>query len=320
VPARPPLVLPRALERGGTIGVCSPAGPITAEEIAWGVDWLRAEGFTVVCAPHLHARRGYLAGSDDDRMADFLRLLRDPDVHAILATRGGYGSGRFAGRLAPEELRAARKLLIGHSDMTTVALYQLRACGLASIHGPMLQRDDLSAASRARVLSLACGEPGGLAPLRGTPVRGGVVEGRLVGGNLTMLCASLCMPWEIDADDAILFLEDTAVQPYALDRLLSQLRVAGTLRRVRGIALGQFVYATSTKYPEVTALDVLVDELSAAQDGPIVADLPFGHVAEHMALPFGTLARLDGAAGTLAPLASPVSRADGEHDGAAERA
>jgi muramoyltetrapeptide carboxypeptidase len=303
---RPPAVLPRALVRGGVIGVCSPAGPISADEIRWGIDWLRGEGFEVICAPHVHARRGYLAGTEDERFGDFAALLRNPEVGAILPTRGGYGCARWLARLSPDELLRARKLVIGHSDMTALALYQLRTCGLASIHGPMLQRGDLTPRARRRVLELACGEAAALEPLRGEGVRGGVAEGRLVGGNLTMVCASLCTPWEIDTDGAILFLEDTAVQPYAIDRLLSQLRAAGTLERVRGVALGQFVHADSSKYPEVTARDVLVSELSTAQAGPIVADLPFGHVADHLALPFGTLARLSGDAGTLTPLASPV--------------
>ena len=300
------LVRPRPLRRGGVIGLCSPAGPIDADEIAWGIAWLRDAGFEVRCAPHLHDRRGYLAGSDADRYGDLVGLLRDPAVDAILATRGGYGCGRFIDRLPADELRRTRKLVIGHSDTTALACYQLVNAGLGSIHGPMLQRDDLTAAAREHLLAMACGEPAALAPLRGESVRGGVADGPLVGGNLTLLCASLGTGWEIQTEGAVLFIEDIAVQPYAIDRALWQLRAGGKLAAASGVAVGQFVHATSPRYPEVTARDVLIAELSDALVGPIVVDLPFGHVADNWAVPFGARVRLDGDAGALTPLEAAV--------------
>jgi muramoyltetrapeptide carboxypeptidase len=300
------LLRPHALTRGGTIGICSPAGPLDEAQLHEGDAWLRREGFEVVVAPHVLTRRGYLAGHDEERLGDFLELLRDPAIDAILFSRGGYGTARWLPRLEAGELRAARKLVIGYSDATSVCLFLRRCAGLASIHGPML-RSDATPAARARLLALACGEPDGQAPLAGEAVRGGAVEAPLVGGNLTLVTGSLGTPWEIDTHGAILFLEEVSEQPYAIDRFLTQLRNAGKLEHVAGVALGRFANCESERYPEVSSADVLREIFEAAFKGPIVTGLPFGHVADNLALAVGVRARLDGGAGTLTLLEPAVA-------------
>ena len=125
------LLRPHALPRGGTIGVCSPAGPVEDAQLREGSAWLAGEGFEVVITPHTLTRRGYLAGSDEERLGDFLDLLRDPAIDAILFSRGGYGTARWLPRLEAGELRAARKLVIGYSDATSVGLFLRRCAGLA---------------------------------------------------------------------------------------------------------------------------------------------------------------------------------------------
>jgi muramoyltetrapeptide carboxypeptidase len=300
------LVRPHALPRGGTIGICSPAGPIDDAVLHDGLAWLRSEGFEVVCAPNALERRGYLAGTDDERLADFLELVRDPAIDAILFSRGGFGTARWLPRVSAAELRVERKLVIGYSDATSVSLFLRRCAGLASIHGPML-RSDVTKEASARLLALACGEPEGLAPLVGEPLRGGCVEAPLVGGNLTLVAGSLGTPWEIDTRGAILFLEEVAEQPYAIDRSLTQLRNAGKLASLAGVALGRFARCESERYPEITSADVLREVFASAFGGPIVAGLPFGHVPDNLALGVGVGARLDGDAGTLTLLETPVA-------------
>ena len=307
------LLRPRALRRGGTIGVCSPSGPVDPEVLEGCAQWWRAQGFQVRLAPHALARRGFLAGSDAERLGDLLALWRDPGVDALVSSRGGYGLMRLLDRLPAPELRRARKLFIGHSDATALLLFLRERCGLASLHGPMLQRGDWSAESRARMLELACGEPGFATPLCGKGLRGGTARGPLVGGSLSLVTASLGTPWEVDTRGAILFLEDVGEQPYALDRLLVQLRAAGKLDSASGIAIGQLVNCESQRYPEVSSRDV-IDEvlgaLGAGERGAAVVDLPFGHIADNRALPVGTLAELDGEAGTLRLLEPAVERSE----------
>jgi muramoyltetrapeptide carboxypeptidase len=296
---RRPLLRPRALGERATIGVCAPAGPVDPERLAQGIAWLEREGFSVRCAPHVEARNGFLAGADDDRLSDLLELVRAPDVAAVMCARGGYGVTRLLRRLDPDELRRSRKLVIGHSDATALCGLLRERAGLASLHGPMLNRDDLTPSAGARLIALLRGDPLGLEALRGKGVRGGVAAGPLVGGNLIMLASSIGTPWEVDTRGALIFLEEVSEQPYAIDRLLGQLRDAGKLAACAGVAVGQLVQCTSQRYPEPSAVDVMRGVLEAEVRGPVVLDLPFGHVADNHALPVGTRAELDGERGEL---------------------
>ena len=282
--------------------MCAPSGPIEDDALDAGLAWLAAQGHPVVVGKHVRARTGYLAGTDEERLADLVSLVHDPQVGAILCARGGYGVSRYLARVDPRELRRARKLVCGYSDATHLLCYLQARAGLASLHGPMLERTDVTAEARARQLALMRGEPAGLASLSGRAVRGGAVEGPLVGGNLKMLHSSIGTPWEPVVDGAILFIEEISEAPYAIDRALVHLREAGWLAKVRGVALGQLVRCESTRYPGPSAGEAAREVLAAAVNGPIVEDLPFGHVADNRALGVGVRARLDGDRGTLAAL------------------
>jgi muramoyltetrapeptide carboxypeptidase len=296
---RRPILRPPALGEGAVIGVCSPAGPVDPERLAQGVAWLEREGFRVRCAANVAARCGFLGGTDEQRLADLLELVRAPEVAAVMCSRGGYGVTRVLARLDPAELRRSRKLFIGHSDATALCGFLRERAGLASLHGPMLNREDLSPASAKRLIALLRGDPLGLEPLAGKPLRGGRASGPLVGGNLVMVAGTLGTPWEIDTRGAVLFLEEVSEQPYAIDRLLGQLRDAGKLAAAVGVAVGQLVQCESQRYPEPSAVDVVRGVLEAEVRGPVVLDLPFGHVADNHALAVGTRAELDGDRGEL---------------------
>jgi muramoyltetrapeptide carboxypeptidase len=300
-----PLLRPRALPRGATVGVCAPSGPVNPECVAAGVAWLESEGLRVRAGSHLHERRGYLAGDDASRAADLLDLVRDPEVAAIVLARGGYGLPRLLDGLDARPFRRARKPIVGYSDATALLLWLRRRAGLAGLHGPMLERSDVSAASRARLLALLRGEPAGQAPLEGSSLARGRAAGPLVGGNLKMLVASLGTPWEIDTRGALVFFEEVNEPPYALDRMLVQLRSAGKLAAAAGVAVGALVQCESERYPEVGACDVLRELLPASVSGPVVIGLPFGHVADNRALGSGIPAVLDGDRGTLS-IPAPV--------------
>lgn len=300
---------PRALRPGAAIGVCAPAGPVNPEVLDACLAWLSEQGHPIVLGKHLRARAGYLAGGDAERLEDLLALVRDPNVAVILCARGGYGVGRILRGVPPLELREARKLVVGYSDATLLLSFLHRCAGLASLHGPMLEREDVTPAARARELALMRGEPAGLAALTGRPVREGVVEAPLVGGNLKLLQASIGTEWQVDLRGAVLFLEEVSEAPYSLDRALVHLREAGVLDGVRGVALGQLVRCESERYPGASAGETVREILSSSIDGPIVEDLPFGHVADNHALGVGVRCRLDGARGELA-LLEPVVEVD----------
>ncbi len=297
---------PLALPPGSTVGICAPSGPVDAAALESGLGWLDRVGYRTRCAAHLRDRCGFLAGSDEQRLADLLELIRAPEVRAIMLARGGYGLGRLLGRLDPREIRRARKLFIGYSDATLLLLWLSRRVGLAGVHGPMLERSDTTAEARERLLELLRGGAGRMVPLEGAPLQQGRSRGRLVGGNLTLLAGSLGTPWEVDTRGAILFFEEVGEEPYAIDRTLMQLREAGKLREARGVAVGQLVDCASERYPDVTARHVVAEILKAEVEGPIVEDLPFGHVADNRALGVGIAAELDGNLGTLTLLCPVV--------------
>ena len=289
--------------------MCAPSGPVEDESLDAGLAWLETQGHPVVVGKHVRARAGYLAGSDEERLEDLVSLVHDPQVGAILGARGGYGVSRYLARVDPRELRRARKLVCGYSDATHLLCYLQARAGLASLHGPMLERTDVTADARARQLALMRGEPAGLAPLAGRAVCAGVAEGPLVGGNLKMLHSSVGTPWEPNVDGAILFIEEVSEAPYAIDRALVHLREAGWLAKIRGVAIGQLVRCESTRYPGASAEDAVREILAGAVHGPIVEALPFGHVADNRALGVGVRARLDGDRGLLTQL-SPVVEVD----------
>ena len=288
----------RRLRDGVRIGVCAPAGPVSTETLDAGLRWLDECGVEVRCSDHLRQRSGFLSAEDSQRLADIESLLHDPEVGVILAARGGYGITRILDRIDVPHFIRERKLFIGYSDATALSL-RLLAEGLCSIHGPMLEREDASREARERLLALARGHDAGLTPIEGKTIVGGRAEGILVGGNLKLLAASLGTGWEIQTDGAVLFFEEVAEQPYAIDRSLQQLREAGKFRGVQGVAVGALVDCESPRYPEVSACDVIRDVLVSEVDGPIVAGLPFGHIADNRALGVGVQAELNGNDGTL---------------------
>src|SRR5262245_22053470 len=166
-----------------------------------------------------------------------MQWVDDGEVAALLCARGGYGAQRMLGRLDAARVRKARKPLIGFSDVTTVLLWQLRHAGLVGFHGPMFDRDEGPAQDELeRLARVLAGEPA--PPLHGRPRGGGRAEGRLVGGSLTLLAASLGTPWELDTRGAILAFEEIGEKPYALDRDLTHLAVAGKLEAAAGFAVG----------------------------------------------------------------------------------
>ncbi|MFQ5697433.1 MAG: LD-carboxypeptidase [Myxococcota bacterium] len=312
--SRPALIRPRPAPRGSTVGICAPAGPVDPQALERGVAWLESQGYRVRLARHLRQRQGYLAGRDAERRSDLLELVRAPEVRAIVAARAGYGTGRLLGGIDPAELRASRTAVIGYSDVTQLLVYLRERAGLASIHGPMLERSDLSEPARERWLALLRGEPAALAPMAGKRLRPGRARGPLVGGNLRTLVASVGTPWQPHLEGAVLFFEEVNEPPYALDRMLVQLRESGQLARVAGVAVGQLVDCESDRYPGVSARDVIDELLAPAVDGPIVVDLPFGHVADHHALGVGVTAEIDGDEGRLRML-EPVVESLGAEEG-----
>lgn len=296
-----PFRKPRALRRGATVGIAAPGGPVDAERVAAGAALWEAAGFRVRRRDDLTARRGYLAGDDERRAAELMQLVADPEVGAIVCARGGYGCDRLLPLLDPEAFRAAAKPLVGYSDVTALLLWQRRCAGLGGFHGPMLERGGEQLPEMlASLVGQLTGEAEVPEALVGTGRGGGSAEGPLVGGSLTLVAASLGTPWEIETEGAILLLEEVAERPYRVDRMLQQLRGAGKLRGLAGIAFGDLATCVDDRYG--TTVGEVVAEVVTPLGVPCVTELPFGHVRANRTWPIGGRAKIDGSTGELAIL------------------
>ena len=283
------------LREGDLIGVIAPAGPGAADTLPAVSALYARQGYRVRLYPGCQAETGYLAGPDALRLADLHAALADDDVAAIHCLRGGYGSLRLLDGVDAALLRRKPKLLIGYSDITALhALWALH--GLPSLHAPMPasdlikpgREDDEAALFHLLRHGLQAGtvlapalEPGALC----VP---GEATGRLIGGNLSLVAALLGTPWAWQARGAILFLEDINEEPYRIDRLLTQLRLAGVLDAVGGIVLGSF---TEKAPPQRLLRDMLVP-LCLQQGKPLLGGRPTGHGTPNRPLPMGLQVRL----------------------------
>jgi len=303
----PAIRKPRALKRGATIGIAAPAGPIDAERLEAGCSMMRKLGFETVYADDITRESGYLAGSDARRAEEFMGLVNHPDVDAILCARGGYGCQRIVAQLDASVVRKQAKPLMGYSDITTLLLWQLKKAGLMGFHGPMFDRPESQSAESYRAIGAALlgqGEPPRLA---GQSMQRGWGEGRITGGSLKLVVASLGTPWEIDTRDAILLIEDTNEAPYSIDRMLTQLVVAGKFERVVGVGIGALTECTNPTLPRPTALEVC-SEILVPLGVPIVSELAFGHCDHHLPWALGTRAAIDGDRGEIELLELPVAK------------
>ena len=303
----PRRIKPRAIASGATLGIAAPGGPVDPETLAAGCEVWRAAGFRVVHRDDIAARSGYLAGDDARRIDELSELVARRDVDAIVCARGGYGCDRILDALDPEAFRAARKPLVGYSDITALLLWQRRCAGLEGFHGPMLERG--AGADRDALAALADqlrGEARLPLVMRGKGRAGGRADGRLVGGNLMLVTASVGTAWEVDTRGAILLLEEVNERPYRIDRMLQQLRGAGKLDGVVGIGVGDVSTCTDERYPKPDALSV-IEQIAVPRGLPLVTHLPFGHTPRNFTWPTGARATIDGDLGEIRILESGVA-------------
>ena len=294
-PYSPRLLLPLPLGVDARFGVVAPAGPARLDK-AKAERWFTERGLACRFYPSVDMAEGYLAGSDAQRAADLHAAFADPQIDAVLCMRGGYGAMRVLDHLDFALIADNPKPFVGYSDITVLHTAFQRHLGFLSFHGAMLNADLLGAkqapteASLFQQLTGRLGEGQAIEhpsayPL--TTVAPGSAEGRLVGGNLSMLGATLGTVAELDTDGAILFIEDVNEPLYRIDRLLTQLRLAGKLNGVRGVLVGDFAGIT------VTALTPLLHEVFGPLNVPVLAGWRSGHCDPNVCLPLGARVRLD---------------------------
>lgn len=316
------LLKPERLCFGDTVGIIAPSSPPPdPKAVDRAVEAMERFGFVPKLAENVRDRHGFLAGGDRERAANIMQMFSDKTVKAIICLRGGYGAARVLGLLDYRAIRRHAKIFSGFSDITSLHCAFAKKVNMISIHAPMmsaLQSKDLKEFTRASFLRtvMEAKPPGSVVAdydkKHISTVRCGVAEGRLIGGNLSVLCASIGTPFEPSFKGRILFIEDVNEQPYRLDRMLTQLLNGGRLRHVAGVAVGvnrdcedDNKERMIDEYRQSSA-DVMAERLQSL-GVPVVMGLPFGHVDLNATIPVGAHARLDADNGDLIILESAVS-------------
>lgn len=282
------------LSPGARVALVAPSGILPdAAHIDRAVENAKSFGWMPVLGANVSRLHGYLAGTDEQRLADLNRALRDDSVDAIWCIRGGYGAMRLLPGIDYDALRSRPRPLIGFSDITALHAAIHRECGIVSFHGPTARGEmsDFSRSSFERALiehSDSCGH----AP-DARVLRAGKAQGRLAGGNLALVTALMGTPWSVDFEGAILVLEDVDEAIYRVDRMMRQLLLAGALSRCAAIVAGDFRPPSGESADQNRALDDVLREVADEAGIPCLAGAPFGHIDDQWTLPLGATAVLD---------------------------
>jgi len=309
---------PAPLRKGDVLAAVSPAGPVGADEVSRGADALGMAGYKLLRLPHALRQGQYLAGSDDQRASDLMDAFLDDRYQGIICTRGGYGSMRLLELLDFQAISHHPKPFVGFSDISALQAALWQQCELVTFSGPQLARgfgkaertedgegySGLDPFSSEHWFTMLEGRGWGekLPMPEGSeglmPVAPGRAEGTLLGGNLAVLAGLCGTPWSPRFNEAVALLEEIDEPPYRIDRMLTQLRLAGAFEGVKGIVLGEFVQHAGD---EVKNWSQLAGEMLTAMlpEVPIVRGAPYGHVGPCWTLPVGGWALLDANQGSL---------------------
>jgi muramoyltetrapeptide carboxypeptidase len=319
--SKPAFIKPPRLKPGDTLGLIHPASATFQKmDLEITVDYLKALGFKVKAGAHALDRYGYLAGKDVDRAADINALFADPEVQGICAVRGGWGAARTLPYLDFETIAKNPKALFGFSDITALHMAIPAKTGVITFHAPtgFSSWTESSAAWFKRVLIdgeavTYTNEPdfrGRIAPVgfRTQTIVPGKAEGRLVGGNLTVLAHLVGTPYLPDFTGKILFLEDVREGIYRVDRMLTHLKLAGLLSKIKGFIWGQCsdCEPDSSGYGSLTLEEVIDDHIKPLKV-PTYRGAMIGHIDKQFTVPEGGLAEMDADAGTFRLLESAVA-------------
>jgi muramoyltetrapeptide carboxypeptidase len=296
-----PVVVPPYLQRGDTIGITSPAGFISREEIQPAASQISGWGLKVKIGTTIGMRDYNFGGTDHERIKDFQSMLDDPSVKAIMCARGGYGVVRIIDHLNFAGLTKNPKWIIGFSDITILHTHINSKYGIASIHSKMcnsfpdnwltaepVQRETIDSIRHA-LMGTRMKYSAALSPFN----RAGTAEGILVGGNLSLIESMAGTPSDLDTRDKILFVEDTGEYLYSIDRMFWNLKRTGKLSRLKGLIVGGFKIPPDDAGEEFgyPLQQIVLDKLKE-YNFPVCFDFPVGHQKNNYALKAGIKHRL----------------------------
>ena len=308
-PPPPRLIRPKALRAGDTVGLITPStfvsDPDRLELARRTVEYF---GLKPKFGRNVRKREGYLGGSIEERVEDLHAMFRDPGVQGIFAIRGGYGSEQLLDHLDYALIRRNPKIFLGFSDITALHLAINKLSGLVTFHGPVAlsgfsdytQEWFRKALFSTEPLGVVANPPekNALRPAHTLrTVRPGRGTGPLIGGNLTLVSTTMGTPYEIETRGRIVFLEDVGEEPYRIDRMLTQLHLAGKFTGAAGVIIGECHQCAPAEFePSFNStflLGEILDRILGKLPIPVLSGLTFGHTDDQVTLPEGITATLD---------------------------
>jgi muramoyltetrapeptide carboxypeptidase len=305
-------IKPMALKKGDTIGLVCPAySAFIKEEVKIAVESLQEMGFKVVLGKHVFDRYGNLAGKDEDRAADINEMFANKNINAIMAMHGGWGSARILQLLDYQNIKKNPKIFIGYSDITALLVGIYSQTGLVTFHGPVGSSTwnsfsvdyfkNILVDANATKMSNPVRKNDALVPMddRIYTINAGKASGKLIGGNLTVLSHILGSKYVPDFTGAILFLEDVQEDTYRVDRMITQLKLAGILNQIAGFVFGKCTDCPPSKnYGSLTLEDIFEDHIKPLNI-PAFSGAMIGHIKDKFTVPIGIEASTDADEGTI---------------------
>jgi len=309
---------PAALRRGDVIGVISPASPPSSQEkIEKGAEYLERLGYRVKFGTNVHAVRGFLAGTDEQRASDVNAMFADKDVRAIIAVRGGYGTPRLLPLIDYQLIKQNPKIFVGYSDLTALQLALYKKTGMVTFSGPMAGVEmfkgiDPFTEEHFWKMITSTKKIGAIRNPDSRPFKAigkGKASGVLIGGNLSLITSITGTPYLPSFKNSILFFEEIEEECYRFDRMMNQLALAGIFGNTKGIVVGELtdVKPHDPSKPHLTADEIIADYFSPLSK-PILTGLVYGHVARKLTMPVGIRAAVDATERSFSLLEAAVDR------------
>lgn len=304
-------IRPPALQAGDTIGVVTLGSPLDSGVIDARVQTLRNMGFNVVLGDYVYAQNGFLAGTDQERAADLMRMFKNDDVKMILPSRGGVGTAGILPHLDYGVIQRHPKIVTGYSDITVLLNVLYQNANLITFHSlllidftqaaPAYNYNQFFAATSTFISPRLIQNPPGIPLVSRVP---GNVIGPIVGGNLTSFVDTLGTPFEIDTRGKILFLEETREPINTVYRNMNHLKLAGKFDDCIGIVMGE---CTGCQVAYGKSYEDLISEFAVPLGKPLMTNLATAHGAYKVTIPIGAMANLNTTNNTLTVLEPTVS-------------
>lgn len=275
------IIFPKPLKKGDTIAILSPAEIIDPEHVEHTIPVLESQGWKVKVMPHTYGKWGYNSGTPAERLADLEDAFLDPEVRAILCSRGGYGVVHLMDSLSRLPLQKDPKWVIGYSDISV--LHALMSTnGIASIHASMTSHISKGAEDEDNkvLFEILRGQAPAFTFEGHQYNRLGQCSGKIIGGNVAVIAELINTPYDIIEEDTILFIEDVSEPIYKIERIMYQLRLSGVLPRLRGLIVGQFTeYSADSNYKN---MESMIYDMVKPYHYPVAFNVPIGHVSHNI--------------------------------------